>query len=215
MEEVKMIRTKEELEFFLAADRYALGRSAGRPTLNDLVWKYQVLLRKCEYLEGLASRTGSLLLRLLQARKKRLGYLLGFDIPTGVFGPGLRINHYGCIVVNAKAKVGRWCDIHQGVNIGANNSLNRSDSLVPILKSNVWIGPGAKLFGAIEVGAGAVIGANAVVNKDVPPHSTVAGTPAKVIAEHGTEVVDVSASVHRMNGFFKANPRFEKYRGAS
>lgn len=43
---------------------------------------------------------------------------LGFVIPPNVFGGGLRINHFGNIVVNSEAKIGEWCDIHQGVNIG-------------------------------------------------------------------------------------------------
>lgn len=46
------------------------------------------------------------------------GIRLGFSIPINVFDYGLRINHYGTIVVNTKARIGKWCDIHACVNIG-------------------------------------------------------------------------------------------------
>jgi len=93
----------------------------------------------------------------------RLGYKLGLSIPPNVFGPGLRINHHGLIVVNPDAKVGAFCDIHQGVNIGT----NFDEGSVPEIGSNVWIGPGAKIFGKIKIADGIVIGANSVVNKSL------------------------------------------------
>ncbi len=72
---------------------------------------------------------------------------LGFDIPIGVFGPGLRINHTGLLIVNKHAKIGAFCDIHQGVNIGQNHH----EKDVPTIGDHVWIGPGAKLFGDIYI----------------------------------------------------------------
>jgi serine O-acetyltransferase len=60
------------------------------------------------------------------------------------------------------------------VNIGLKNAK------APSIGSNVYIGPGAKLFGDICVGDNVVIGANAVVNRDIPNNVTVAGIPAKV-----------------------------------
>ncbi len=93
---------------------------------------------------------------------------------------GLRINHHGLIVVNAKAKIGEWCDIHQGVNIGQNIE---NDS-VPIIGDNVWIGPGAKIFGKIEIGDNVMIGANAVVNKSFSNgNCRLGGNPAVIISD--------------------------------
>ncbi len=107
---------------------------------------------------------------------------LGFSIPPNVFGPGLRINHYGLIVVNPEARIGAFCDIHQGVNIGQ----NIEPGSVPEIGSNVWIGPGAKLFGKIKIADGIVIGANSVVNRSfLEPNITIAGIPAKKVKNTG------------------------------
>ena len=83
--------------------------------------------------------------------------------------------------------------------------------LVPKIGSNVWIGPGAKLFRLITIASGVVVGANAVVNRDVPENSTVVGIPARIASHRGTESVEVAASLHKMRKFFRENPRFEKY----
>ena len=100
--------------------------------------------------------------------------------PVNFFGPGLRINHYGLLIVKKNEKIGANCDIHQGVNIGQNHA--RRD--VPTIGDNVWIGPGAKLFGDIHIADGISIGANAVVNKSFTEENiTIAGMPAKKIKE--------------------------------
>lgn len=52
---------------------------------------------------------------------------------------------------------------------------------IPIIGNNVTIYAGAKVFGKITIGDDVIIGANAVVTKDIPPHSMVAGVPAKII----------------------------------
>ena len=105
---------------------------------------------------------------------------LGLSIPLGVFGPGLSIAHYGTIVVNKNACVGVNCRIHPGVCIGV------AHGRAPTIGDNVYIGPGAKIFGGVTVGDNAAIGANAVVNKDVPPGVTVAGNPARIVSHRGS-----------------------------
>ena len=135
---------------------------------------------------------------------------LGFFIPPNVFGPGLRINHFGNIVINGGAHIGMWCDIHQGVNIGSNPSAeggNRS----PCIGDNCWIGPGVKAFGDIEIGNGVAMGANSVVNRNVPDNVTVAGVPARVIRNEGTESLDVAASEQRTKRFLTVYPQFASY----
>lgn len=181
-----MIETKQDLTEALQMDREALGISKRRRHprwLRDSVWRFEIILRKHEYYINNSKK--SLLYLLISKwyglRHERIGCRLGFDIPCNVFGPGLRINHNGYIVVNQNARVGDWCDIHQGVNIGQN-----IDSGAPVIGNNVWIGPGAKIFGKIEIADGCAIGANAVVNNSfTSPFSTIGGVPAKLIGQKG------------------------------
>ncbi|MCY8353006.1 serine acetyltransferase [Bacillus haynesii] len=174
-----MIFSKTDLRYYLEQDKKALGISSRkRPKwFGDDIWKYQIALRKHEYYTNVNSKVFKHVYRYLH---KKRGLKLGFDIPVNVFGPGLRINHYGLLIVNSNAKIGANCDIHQGVNIGQNHAHHD----VPTIGDNVWIGPGAKLFGSIHIADGISIGANAVVNKSFTEENiTIAGVPAKKIKE--------------------------------
>jgi len=87
--------------------------------------------------------------------------------------------------VNGAARIGSNCRIHTGVNIGTNAG---TSSAAPVLGDNCYIGPGAKLFGAITIGDSTVIGANAVVNRDFPEGGvTLGGVPAKVISAKSSD----------------------------
>ena len=176
-----MIKDKQTLQLYLDADKFALGinRRFPRPFM-DSIWLYERTLRYYEYHKNV----GNKLLRyiyslLLITRGKRLG----FSISGNCFGPGLRINHYGLLIVNANARIGKWCDIHQGVNIGENgyvDELGRVISEVPKLGNYCFIGPGVKIFGNCTIGDNVRIGANAVVNKDVSSYNTALGNPMQV-----------------------------------
>lgn len=174
-----MITSKKILKEYLLKDKIALGIKDKKiiNPIKDKVWLYQIYLRKHEYYKNIK---GFKILEIYYAiRHQMLGYKLGFSIPCNVFGPGLRINHYGLIVVSAKAKIGAWCDIHQGVNIGEG-----IDHKAPILGENVWIGPGSKLYGNIKIGNNIMIGANSVVNKSFEEDNIrIAGIPAKIISK--------------------------------
>lgn len=103
---------------------------------------------------------------------------LGFSIPINVCGPGLSIAHYGSIIISSKAKIGRNCRIHSCVNIGASRGKNGA----PIIGNNVYIGPGAILFGDITIADNVSIGANATVNRSFTESNVViAGTPAEIV----------------------------------
>lgn len=131
---------------------------------------------------------------------KRISYLrysakLGFSIPVNVFGPGLCICHIGTIVINEHTRIGANARVHVDVNIGNYSAFdgNWKPDNVPTVGDNVYIGPGAKLFGRIRIGNDVAIGANSVVTKDVPDHVTVAGAPARVINERGSEGLIIKA----------------------
>lgn len=110
-------------------------------------------------------------------------YGITLDVGTSV-GPGLYIGHFGCIVVNGSAIIGKNFNISQGVTIGQSNRGMRQG--VPVIGDNVYIGPGAKIFGSIKIGNNVAIGANAVVTKDVPDDGVAVGIPAKVISHDGS-----------------------------
>jgi serine O-acetyltransferase len=205
-----MIKTKDDLRFYLAADKFALKKNYKKPKIQDLIWKYQIYLRKSEYFRNQKnSIINKLLSNYYNYKKFKLGVLLGFDIGDNVFGPGLRINHFGNIVVSPFAKVGMWCDIHEGVNIGEGNK--KTDiSDVPSIGDNVWIGPGVKIYGNISIGDSCVLGANSVVNKSYGSSLTIAGVPGKVINQTGTEIIYVAASLSRTKDFFSKHPEYLK-----
>jgi Serine acetyltransferase len=121
---------------------------------------------------------------LYRFRKKRIGVLCGFSIPNNCVGKGLCLPHIGSVIISEHAQIGDNCRIHVGVNIGADA---RISDAAPQIENNVYIGPGAKLFGAIEIADNIAIGANAVVNKSfVEKGISIGGVPAKKISEIGT-----------------------------
>ena len=91
---------------------------------------------------------------------QHLGQKLGFSIGVNCFDEGLAIWHWGCIVVNDAARIGKWAQLSACVNIGKNNK-----GETPRIGDHFWTGPGAKLFGGIVLGDNVKVGANAVVNK--------------------------------------------------
>ena len=146
---------------------------------------YEKLLRKCEYYENckksLIYKPYKLVLKYI-FRKKSIKY--GFSIPLNCFGKGLSIAHIGSIVINGNTKIGSNCRIHIGVNIGT--AAGYADR-APRIGNNVYIAPGAKIFGEIEIGNGIVIGANSVVNKSfLEDNITIAGVPARKINSKGS-----------------------------
>ena len=113
-------------------------------------------------------------------------YKYGISIPFNTkIGKGFYIGHFGCIVVSPSAVIGNNVNISQGVTIGVTNRGDKAG--VPIIGDCVYIGPGAKIIGAIHIGNNVAIGANAVVTHDVTDNAVVAGVPARIISTNGAE----------------------------
>ena len=91
------------------------------------------------------------------------------------FGPGFVLIHATGVVINGGVRGGSNVKLEHQVTIGA----ERRQS--PVLGDDLFVGAGAKIIGSVTIGTGARVGANAVVVKDVPPHSTVVGIPARVV----------------------------------
>lgn len=99
----------------------------------------------------------------------------GLDVPPSVeIGPGLYVPHPVGTVVMAR-RIGARVSLISGITIGM-----RQTHEFPILGDDVFVGAGARILGAVTVGDGASVGANAVVLTDVPPGATAVGIPARV-----------------------------------
>ncbi len=96
-------------------------------------------------------------------------------------GAGFVILHPGAIYIHPLAKIGKNVTTNYCVTIGA---AKLSDKKYPVIGDEVMIGVGAKILGPIVVNHHSVIGANAVVLKDIPAYAVVGGVPAKVIKIH-------------------------------
>lgn len=114
-----------------------------------------------------------------KGRKNRLGAKLGFIISAGCFGEGLKLEHYGSVIVNPKSRIGKNCIIHGNCCIGSNGGY---PDYSPVIGDNVDIGQNAQILGGITIADNVRIGAGAVVVKDVlTPGVTVVGVPGRII----------------------------------
>jgi serine O-acetyltransferase len=205
-----MIRSKRDYIYYLEADKIALGKKRKKPMLFDEVWIFQRLLRKIEYYKNCKK---SVFYRpyyyYLYLKFHLLSRFLGFQIEPNVFGPGLSISHPGTIVVNGNVKVGANCRIHVCTVIGT--KAGHTD-LAPKIGNNVYIGPGVKVFGDIEIADGIAIGANSVVNKSfTEPNIGIAGIPAKKINDRGSEKLVMKATEVLENEQNELSKKFYSY----
>lgn len=113
----------------------------------------------------------------------RVGYrsvlaLWGIDIPYVVpVGRRLRICHHGGVHMGAWS-VGNDVTIRHSVTVGVAGVIERT-ARSPVIGDRVELGPGAAVIGTVNVGDGAVIGANTLVLEDVAPGAEVIGVPAR------------------------------------
>lgn len=183
-----MINDKSDLIEYLQADKLALGRKRRRPSFGDVIWKYEILLRKCEYYNN--CKPASPMKYFYKYKRFKLALKCNFSIPINTCGKGLCISHIGPIVISELSNLGDNCKIHIDVNIGADA---RDGTQAPQIGNSVYIAPGVKIFGGIEIADKIAIGANSVVNKSfTEPGISIAGAPAKKINDKGIEgIIDL------------------------
>lgn len=98
--------------------------------------------------------------------------------PTTSIGKNTKFAYGGIgIVIHGRSVIGKDCLIGQGITIGGKSKSKD----VPRIGNNVYLSAGCRILGDIQIGDNSIVGANAVVVKDVPPNSIVAGIPAKII----------------------------------
>lgn len=147
-------------------------------------FRYSFFMRTAKYLRvrGLLFAPAYALSRFILNHYQ---FKYGISIPYNTeIGPGLYIGHFGGIIVNAEAKIGRNCNINQEVTIGA--AYGGKYSGTPTIMNNVYMGPGSKIIGGISLGNYAAVGANCVVTKPVPDYGVVVGIPGEVLSTKGS-----------------------------
>lgn len=186
---MKMIRTKQDLTAYLAADNSWYCQKSRKWRLIDaftasphyVLKKYLKYLRTYEYHlnNSKGSRFHTYMGYYYERKKNRLGNRLGIEIGPNCFGKGLSIWHGGSIVVNPDVRAGENC-VLRGANCIGNDG---TDNKNPVLGDSVELGYGAVIIGDITVASHTVIGAGAVVVRSIEKEGgTYVGVPARIVA---------------------------------
>ncbi|ACT91329.1 serine O-acetyltransferase [Dyadobacter fermentans] len=176
-----MILSKTDLRNYLNEDKkfyqatfadYVLKRQ------EAYIVRYLYHLRHAEYYLNNSGR--ALSHRILKGyhtyKMRALSYKLGFQIGLNTCGPGIIFYHFGHIIINGKARIGKNLCVYPGVTIGQNE---RGEA--PRIGDNCFLGLGSKVLGNVRIGNNVVVAANSVVTKDVPDNCMVAGVPAVIV----------------------------------
>lgn len=180
--------TKQEMNEYIRADLYRYcgktdNRSVRKCRRSSLGFRFTYYMRKCSYY-----RYHKLLRYVLfpyyKLLKDRAGIKLGAEISDlTTVGKGLHIAHFGQIIIHSDAVLGENVSLSQGVTVG--QTLKDGKSFVPTVGDCVYLAPGAKVIGRIEIGSNVAVGANAVVTHSLPDNAVAAGVPAKVLNLNG------------------------------
>ena len=106
----------------------------------------------------------------------------GISIPARCcIGRGLRIHHFGGIILHPSTEIGENCTLYHGVTIGD----RRGSGGAAKIGNHVLLCAGAKIIGEIEIGDHCIIGANTVVTKNMPPGTVAVGCPCRFLPRKG------------------------------
>jgi serine O-acetyltransferase len=188
--ESQAIDNWKKLKYCWYADLYRYNGKTGRAQYLQALWRnhgyrHTYFMRWCSYLSRNKTNVfKKIAFRFFFEILRHYSNEYGLEITyLSKIGPGLYIPHPQGIVVHEDAVIGRNCLLSQGVTIG---DLKRGDRKgCPVIGDNVYIAPGAVVVGHIKVGDNVAIGANAVVNRDLPDNAVAAGIPARILSFQG------------------------------
>ena len=142
-----MIKTKDDLNYYLLCDKVARGETKARPSLiGDRLWKFQILYRKAEYHYNNREKLWHKLAYVFTYwRFRRRRDRLCSELPLNVFAEGLVIWHGQNIIVNEHARVGRNFSISAGCCIGHVNGQT------PVIGDNVEMTLGSRVLGGVTI----------------------------------------------------------------
>jgi serine O-acetyltransferase len=113
----------------------------------------------------------------------------GIEIHPGAsIGEGFFIDHGMGVVIGETAEIGKNVTLYHGVTLGG-TSWNKGKRH-PTLEDNVIVGANAAILGNIRVGQNSKVGSGSIVNKEVPPNSTVVGNPGRIVYREGNVYQD-------------------------
>ena len=127
--------------------------------------------------------------------QSQMSEVFGLDIhPAARIGRGVLIDHGTGVVIGETAVVEDDVSMLHEVTLGGTGK--EVGDRHPKIRRGVLIGAGAKIIGNIEIGEGAKIGSGAVVLQPVPPHTTVAGVPAKIVGKPAVAIPSKNMDQH-------------------
>lgn len=155
-----------------AMDKMRYGDGVG--LMNSHALRFLFFLRRSANGRSVVSRL------ILKSMSRRYG--LEISRKTTI-GGGLYFGHAYGITINPEATIGENCNLHKGVTLGRENRGSRKGA--PTLGDRVWVGANATVVGSVTVGSDVLIAPNSYVNRDVPSHSVVFGSPCVVKSREG------------------------------
>lgn len=113
--------------------------------------------------------------------------------PGATIGRRFFIDHGDGVVIGETSIIGDDVLLYHQVTLGGTSLVKTKRH--PTLGNGVLVGMGAKILGNITIGDHCRIGANAVVNKDIPPNCTVVGIPGRIVRQNGARIDDANTVV--------------------
>jgi serine O-acetyltransferase len=168
--------------------------------LNQGLWALlQYRVARGVYDSGVPTLLKKPLLLFCVLWQKIIEVLTGIELPyRAQIGPGLYIGHFGPVILHPDAVIGAGCNLSQGVTLGISGRGRRRG--VPVLGERVYVGVNAVIAGNVNIGDDALIAANALVTRNVPPRAVMLGNPAQAVSFEGSgDYLSPVAEIHPGN----------------